>query len=115
MRAQAAARTGVAFCPSQMSARRSKQRLHVIEERGCDVNLRSIALPLGERRRIAEPRQFGKLCATVAAHQQLAFCIGIGIAELDRQQETVELRFRQWIRTDLLDGILRGEIGRAHV
>jgi len=47
--------------------------------------------------------------STVAAHQKLAFGIRIGITELDREQKAVELRFRQWIRADLLDRILRGD------
>ena len=58
---------------------------------------------IGLRHDVGEPR------AAIAAGEQLALGERVRIAELDRDQEAVELRFGQRIRADLLDGILRGD------
>ena len=50
-----------------------------------------------------------ELRAAIAAGEQLALGERVRIAELDRDQEAVELRFRQRIGADLLDRVLRGD------
>ncbi len=103
-RAQAAARAGVARAAVRpVAARRGEQCLHVIEQRGRDVDLGGLALPIGERGRIGERCGLADAGAAVAAGQEIALRRRVRIAELDRHQEAVELRFRQRVRADLLD------------
>ena len=108
---QAAPRAGVALAPfAGVAARGREQRLHVVEQRRRDVDRRP--LRAATRRASAGSASGGispMLRAAVAAGQELALGGGIGIAELDRHQEAVELRLRQRIGADLLDRVLRGD------
>src|SRR5690349_6640651 len=71
------------------------------------MNPGSLALPIDERRRVALRNDIDELRAPIATGQKLTFGDGVRIAELDCEQEAVELRFGQRIRADLLDRILR--------
>ena len=96
----------IAADDGDMAARRGKQCLNVVEQRRGDVDLRRFALPVGQRRRVGGGRHLGDADAAVTAHQQLALGGRVRIPQLDRHQETVELRFRQRVRADLLDRVL---------
>ena len=54
------------------------QRLHVIEQRGGNMNFRRFALPIGQRRGIGGGRRVGNPGATIAAHQQVALARRVG-------------------------------------
>jgi hypothetical protein len=85
----------------------ARKRLHVIEQRRRHVDSGGFLLPFEQSRRIGDGLERSHLGAPVAADQELALGRRIGIADLDRHQEAVELGFGQRIGADLLDRVLR--------
>jgi hypothetical protein len=74
--------------------------VHVVEQRRRDVDRGRFALPFGG----VAASDCGTMSTSFARrHRQLALGERVG-TELDREREAVELRFRQWICADLLDG-----------
>jgi len=88
---------------------RGEQRLHVVEQRRRDMRRRRLALPAEQRGRVGERGEQRNLRAAVAPGQEFPFRGRIGVAQVDRHQEAVQLRLGQRVGADLLDRVLRGD------
>src|SRR5690606_41975350 len=81
--------------------------LYVVEQGVRSVNLRNHRLHQQQLLRGQRRREGCEQVAAILSSQQLPLQSLVGITELDAHQEAIELRFRQWIRTYLVNGILR--------
>ena len=81
---------------------------HVVDDRFIDVNLPALVLKEETLRPASSTGCDGAVIVAVRkAFQDFLLSRGIGIADFDPHQESVELRFRQRIRSVVLDRILR--------
>jgi hypothetical protein len=87
--------------------RRRRAAPDVIEQRRetCAADARAATRAAAGR---PQPERRGSAPA-VAAHQQLALGRSVGVPEVDRHQEAIELGFRQRVCADLLDRVLGGD------
>src|SRR5690606_21478988 len=76
-------------------ARVGEQRLHVIEQRLGDMDLRHLFLKSQQRVERNDRLLLVEDLAALAAREQLALLARAGVAELDLHEEPVELRLGQ--------------------
>jgi Dolichyl-phosphate-mannose-protein mannosyltransferase len=92
-----------------MTATRSEQRLHVIDQRGTGQHAADGIADLKNLRGVQARLKMGDHFASIGGREQRALGLAFRIIQTDAQHEAIELRIRKRIRSSQVDGILRGD------